>query len=91
VQITDVKLDVPMTPGMRTIKARWKRGKCDSFVVEAASGPIAPNSAWQILTVCAKASCEVTLTTPGQWAIRIVGVYTAGHAESSLPVSFMIG
>ena len=87
--VTDVSVKLPTTIGNRTIQARWKKGKCDAFIVQGTMGPVTANSQWQQFCVSSRAKCEVTLE-PGQWAIRVIGIYSTGEAEASNPVLFMI-
>ncbi len=90
VPVTGLKVNVPTIPGMRTVSARWVRGKCDSFIVMGTQGnPSSPSAEWKQLLICSKAKCEITLE-PGIWAIRVIGVYSAGQAAPSNDVSFVI-
>ncbi len=90
VQITGLKVEVPTTPGERTINARWRRGKCEMFLVQGTQGnPSSPTTEWTQLISCRRAKCELTLA-PGEWAIRIVGVYSSGESQPSDDVSFVI-
>jgi len=90
VQVTSLSVQVPTIPGDRTIKARWKRGKCNSFVVQGTNGdPGSPSTEWTQLYVGSRAKCSLTLA-PGQWAIRVIGLYSAGEAPASNNVQFVI-
>ncbi|HXH20233.1 MAG TPA: hypothetical protein VNJ07_14245 [Chitinophagales bacterium] len=90
VQVTGLKVQVPTIPGQRTIKARWRRGKCNTFLVYGTQGdPASPATVWEQLKVVSKAQCELTLT-PGQWSLRVVGMYPTGAAEPSNNVQFVI-
>ena len=90
VPVTDLKVNVPTIPGDRTIGARWKRGKCNAFIVQGTMGdPSSPSAEWTQLAVCSKARCEVTLD-PGNWAVRIIGLYSSGPASASSPVVFAL-